>query len=58
LNIDLPINFIFLIFYITFSPSHPHRIDCRVYRPHMNKITNKQVTKRRVQECSKKGACS
>jgi hypothetical protein len=49
LNIDLPIILIFLIFYnITFGPSHPHMIDCRVYRPHKNKITNKQVTKKLV----------
>jgi len=49
LNIDLPIIFIILISYnITFGPSHPHRIDCKVCTPHKNKITNKQVTKRRV----------
>ncbi len=49
LNINLPITFILLIFYnITFSLSHPHRIDYNVYRLHKNKITNKQVTKRHV----------
>jgi hypothetical protein len=39
----LPIIFIFLIFYnIAFNPSHPHRIDCRVYRLHKKKLpTNK-----------------
>jgi hypothetical protein len=49
LNIDLPIILILLIFYnITFGPSHPHRIDFKVYRRHKNKITNKQITKRCV----------
>ncbi len=49
LNINLPIIFIFLVFYnITFSPSHPHKIDCRVHKPHKNKITNKQVTKKLI----------
>jgi hypothetical protein len=48
LNINLPLIFIFLIFYVIFNPSHPHMIDCRVYRLHMNKISNKQVTKRHV----------
>jgi hypothetical protein len=49
LNLDLPIILILLIFYnITFVPSHPHMIDFRVYRPHKNKITNKQIMKRCV----------
>ncbi len=49
LNTDLPIIFIILISYnITFGPSHPHRIDCRVCTSHKNKITNKQITKMRV----------
>ncbi len=48
LNINLPIILIFLIFYITSSPSPPHKIDGRVYSLHMNKITNKQVTKKCV----------
>ncbi len=49
LNIDLPIILIFLISYnITFNPSHPHKIDSRVYKPHKNKTTNKQVIKRHV----------
>ncbi len=49
LNIDLPIILSILIFYnITFGPSHPHRIDCKVCRPHKNTITNKQVTKSHV----------
>jgi len=49
LNKDLPIILIFLILYnITFGLSHPHKIDYRVYMPHKNKITNKQVTKKHV----------
>ncbi len=45
LNIDLPLILIFLISYnIAFNPSHPHKIDIKVYKPHKNKITNKQVT--------------
>jgi hypothetical protein len=39
LNMDLPIILILLIFYnITFSPSHPNRINCKVLRLHMNKL--------------------
>jgi hypothetical protein len=58
LNIDLPIILILLISYnIIFGPSHPHRIDYRVWRSHKNKITNRQVTKNHVCNCSKKGAC-
>jgi hypothetical protein len=49
LNIDLPTTFILLISYnIIFNPSHPHKIDFRVYMLHKNKITNKQVMKRHV----------
>jgi len=49
LNINLPIILIFLISYnITFGPSHQDIIDYKVSRLHKNKITSKQVTKRRV----------
>ncbi len=49
LNINLPIILILLMSYnITFDPSHPHKINFRDYRLHKNKITNKQVMKRRV----------
>jgi hypothetical protein len=49
LNIDLPTTFILLISYnIIFGPSHLHKIDFRVYMPHKNQITSKQITKRHV----------
>ncbi len=49
LNIDLHIIIIFLISdNITFGPSHLDRIDCKVWSPHKNKTTSKQVTKRHV----------
>ncbi len=49
LNMNFPIILIILMFYnIIFYLSHLHMIDYRVYRPHKNKITNKQITKRHV----------
>jgi hypothetical protein len=51
LNIDLPLTLILLISYnIIFSPSHPHNIDFKVYKPHKNKITNKRCVCNNVQK--------
>jgi hypothetical protein len=40
---------------ITFGPSYLNMIDYRVWRPHKNKITNKQITKRCVCNRLKEG---
>jgi hypothetical protein len=45
LNIDLIIFIILISYNISFTPPH---LDYRIWKPHKNKITNKQVSKKHV----------